>query len=116
MDGSGYDAPLYASVESLFAQAGGSRGCDLARAFADILRRWRFGLVYTPTKAPSPSRRILSIQKTFAVKDTVCGLPPPSSLMKTVALKIPKFGGLNSTVMVQDFPAPTLVPQVFVSE
>jgi hypothetical protein len=34
--------------------------------------------------------------------------------METAPLKVPAFGGLRVTVIVQDFPAPTLPSQVFV--
>jgi len=46
-------------------------------------------------------------------KGTCCG-PPPLSLMETWALSLPASLGLKVTVMVQDFPAPTLEPQVLV--
>jgi hypothetical protein len=52
---------------------------------------------------------------TIPDKDTVCGLPPPLSLMESRPMAP---GGLGNqlTVMVQDCPAPTLVPQLFVCE
>jgi hypothetical protein len=43
-----------------------------------------------------------------------CCWPPPLSLMETWALSLPASNGLKVTVMVQDFPAPTLEPQVLV--
>jgi hypothetical protein len=47
-------------------------------------------------------------------KGTCCGLPALLSLMERLALRGPDLVGLNVTVMVQEFPAPTLVAQVFV--
>ena len=43
---------------------------------------------------------------------TFCGLPPPSSLMLTLADRVPRAVGLNFTVIVQLAPAAMLVPQV----
>ena len=48
-------------------------------------------------------------------KLTSCGLPALSSLSETLACLIPVVFGLNVTLMVQDFPAATLVPQSCVS-
>jgi len=47
-------------------------------------------------------------------KGTCCGLPALLSLMDRLALRGPNTVGLNVTVMMQEFPATTLVPQVFV--
>jgi len=49
-------------------------------------------------------------------KRTCCGLPVLLSLMERLALRGPDAVGLNVTVMVQEFPALTLVPQVVVRE
>jgi hypothetical protein len=49
-------------------------------------------------------------------KLTVCGLAPPLSLMDTPPVTAPVRVGLKVTVIVQDLPAPTLLPQVFVWE
>ena len=47
---------------------------------------------------------------------TFCGLPPPLSLIETAPLKLPLVDELKVTEIVQDFPAPTLESQLFVSE
>jgi len=47
---------------------------------------------------------------------TLCGLPPPSSLKSTDAVRGPAAVGLNVTLMVQLSPAPRLEPQVVVLE
>ena len=47
---------------------------------------------------------------------TVCGLPPPSSLNITEALRAPVAVGLKVTLTVQLSPAPKVLPQVVVSE
>jgi hypothetical protein len=49
-------------------------------------------------------------------KATCCGLPVLLSLMERLALRRSGTVGLNVTVMVQEFPAPTLAPQVLVEE
>ena len=46
------------------------------------------------------------------VKDTVCGLPPPVSVMLTTALRDPVLVGLNEALIVQLFPAPIDEPQL----
>lgn len=48
------------------------------------------------------------------VKGTVCGLPPPVSLMETVALRVPLAVGVKVTLIVQLAPAPSEEPQVLV--
>jgi len=48
-------------------------------------------------------------------KLTVCGLPPPLSLIDSVAEKLPFDGGVKVTLIVQVPLGATLVPQVFVS-
>jgi hypothetical protein len=48
------------------------------------------------------------------VSATVCGLPPPSSLIDTEAVLVPAAVGVNVTLMVQVPAAATLAPQVFV--
>jgi hypothetical protein len=45
---------------------------------------------------------------------TLCGLPPPLSLIPRVALREPSFRGENVIVIVQLAPAATLLSQVFV--
>lgn len=47
-------------------------------------------------------------------KLTVCGLPPPLSLIETDAVRLPVAVGLKVTLMVQLFPVPNCVPQLFV--
>ncbi len=49
-------------------------------------------------------------------KETVCGLPLALSLTETVPKLKELDGGIHLTVMVQDFPAPRFVSQLFVSE
>ena len=49
-------------------------------------------------------------------KDTVCGLPTALSLTETVPKLKELAGGDHLTVMAQDFPAPRLASQLFVSE
>jgi hypothetical protein len=49
-------------------------------------------------------------------KLTCCGLPPPLSLTETAPLKAPVDGGLKVAVIVQEAPALTPVPQLFVWE
>lgn len=46
---------------------------------------------------------------------TVCGLPPPLSVIESVPLRLPLACGVNVTLIVQNFPAPNVVPQLFVS-
>jgi hypothetical protein len=53
---------------------------------------------------------------TVADKTTCCGLPPPLSVTATSPLKLSDDDELKLTVIVQDAPAPTLVPQLFVWE
>ena len=66
---------------SLFAQPEGHAAATLLgpslTSYDAVVSVW-----YTRRRSPQPVPEYLSIQKTFAVKDTVCGLPPPSSLMK----------------------------------
>jgi hypothetical protein len=50
------------------------------------------------------------------VSPAVCGLPEALSLMESAALRAPAALGLNVTLMVQFFPAATLVPQPLVWE
>jgi hypothetical protein len=45
---------------------------------------------------------------------TFCGLPAPSSLIDTAALRAPFAFGWKVTLMAQLFPAATLLSQVFV--
>jgi hypothetical protein len=45
-----------------------------------------------------------------------CGLSGLLSVMWMIALRVPRALGLKVTVMSQDWPATTLVPQLFVSE
>jgi hypothetical protein len=47
---------------------------------------------------------------------TVCGLPPPSSLILIFAILVPVAVGVNVTEIVQLALAAMLVPQVLVSE
>jgi hypothetical protein len=49
-------------------------------------------------------------------KLTVCGLAPPLSLMETVPVKVPLLEELKVTVIMHDFPDPTLESQLFVWE
>ena len=49
------------------------------------------------------------------INRTCCGLAPPLSLMVTMPPKLPEIIP-HFTVMAQDFPAPTLEPQLFVPE
>ncbi len=49
-------------------------------------------------------------------KETVCGLPLALSLTESVPKLKELDGGDHLTVMVQDFPAPRFVSQLFVSE
>jgi hypothetical protein len=49
-------------------------------------------------------------------KFTRCGLSGLLSVMETMALRVPRVVGLKVTVMSQDWPATTLVAQLFVSE
>lgn len=56
----------------------------------------------------------LRYQFPVPVRGTVCGLPPPESLTETIALRAPVAVGPKVTEIVHDFPAATLVPQVFV--
>ena len=44
-----------------------------------------------------------------------CGLPPPSSLTETSAVRLPFTRGLNVTLMKQLAPEATLLPHVLVS-
>jgi hypothetical protein len=46
---------------------------------------------------------------------TFCGLPPPSSLIDTSAVRLPFTNGLNVTLIKQLAPEATLVPHVLVS-
>jgi len=46
------------------------------------------------------------------VRVTAWGLPPPSSLNSTVALRAPVAVGLNTMLIVQGTPAPKVFPQV----
>ena len=50
------------------------------------------------------------------VSVTFCGLPPPSSLILTTAVRVPWAVGLKVTVIVQFAPPGMLVPQVLVWE
>ena len=53
---------------------------------------------------------------TWADKCTCCGLPPPLSLIDTAPLWVPTVVAVKWTLIVQDFPAPTLELQLFVWE
>jgi hypothetical protein len=50
------------------------------------------------------------------VRATACGLPPPSSLISSVALRGPVAVGLNVTLIVQGVTAPKVLPQVLGGE
>src|SRR5215472_7384225 len=48
------------------------------------------------------------------IRLTCCGLAPPLSLIETAPVKVPRLLELKVTEIVQDFPAPTVEPQVLV--
>jgi hypothetical protein len=50
------------------------------------------------------------------VRLTVCGLPPPLSVIESWATRLPLARGVNVTLIEHDAPAPKLVPHVVVSE
>ena len=56
------------------------------------------------------------VHSLIPVKDTNCGLPGALSLTDTAPRLKEFIGGIHLTVMVQDFPAPRFVSQLFVSE
>jgi len=52
----------------------------------------------------------------FPVNETACGLPPPSSLTKREAVRIPSAPGVKITLIVQVVPGARVLPHVVVIE
>jgi hypothetical protein len=49
------------------------------------------------------------------VKATICGLPPALSVSVSDPERVPVFCGVNTTAMLQEAPAASDVPQLFVT-
>jgi hypothetical protein len=61
--------------------------------------------------APTPNpRRVIPVP----VTEICCGLSLLLSAIETVALRVPRWIGLKTTLMLQDAAGPTLEPQVSV--
>ena len=97
-----YDLLLYKSF----------RGCVVDSL---AIPRPRRGCGHRPSsKATDPRVRLFVLGYCpTPVSDALCGLPPPLSATRTIALRVPVAVGLNRKLTVQLPPPASEVPQVF---